>query len=150
MPSRSLPATVLVVDDETPVRRLLRRQLEALGCIVLEAESGPEALRLLLSRRGTLDLILSDVVMPDMNGTELADRILADSPEQCIILMSGHVPGGLTRIGRRETIVPILRKPFLPDQLLEVISLVLPQHEPVAPPGSASSVPSEHQNAVQD
>ena len=94
MPRRSLAATVLVVDDETPIRRLLRRQLEALGCTVLEAESGPEALRLLLSRRGTLDLVLSDVVMPEMNGTELADRILADNPEQSIVLMSGHVPGG--------------------------------------------------------
>jgi response regulator RpfG family c-di-GMP phosphodiesterase len=59
LPSRSLRATVLVVDDETPVRRLLRRQLEVLGCTVLEAESGSEALRLILSRRGTLDLVLS-------------------------------------------------------------------------------------------
>ena len=55
MPSRSLPATVLVVDDERPMLRLLRRQLQALGCTVLEATNGPEAL-LLLSRRGAVDL----------------------------------------------------------------------------------------------
>jgi two-component system cell cycle sensor histidine kinase/response regulator CckA len=133
MPSRSLPATVLVVDDEPAMRRILRRQLEGLGCTVLEAGSGPEALPLFFCRRGAVDLVLSDVVMPEMNGTELAERILADTPDQCIILMSGHVPGGLTRVGRREKIVPVLRKPFLPDQLLEVVSLVLQQHEPVPP-----------------
>jgi two-component system cell cycle sensor histidine kinase/response regulator CckA len=143
MPSRSLPATVLVVDDEPAMRHLVRRQLEALGCTVLEAGNGPEALRILLGRRGTLDLVLSDVVMPEMNGTELADRILTDTPDQCIILMSGHVPGGLARVGRREKIVPILRKPFLPDQLLEVVSLVLQQHEPVPPPSRGSRASTE-------
>ncbi len=71
MPSRSLPVTVLVVDDELPMLRLLRRQLEALGCTVLEAENGPEALRLLLGQRGAVDLVLSDIVMAGMNGTEL-------------------------------------------------------------------------------
>jgi two-component system cell cycle sensor histidine kinase/response regulator CckA len=150
MPSRSLRAAVLVVDDEPAMRRLLRRQLEALGCTVLEAESGPEALRLLLGRRGTLDLVLSDVVMPEMNGTELADRILADTPEQCIALMSGHVPGGLTRIGRRERMVPIMRKPFLPDQLREVVSLVLERYKPVVPQADVSSVARDHQAAPQD
>jgi two-component system cell cycle sensor histidine kinase/response regulator CckA len=128
MPSRSLPATVLVVDDERPMLRLLRRQLEALGCTVLEAQDGPEALRLLVGRRGAVDLVLSDIVMPGMNGTELADRILADRPEQCVILMSGQAPGGLARIGRREKIVPVLRKPFTPEQLLELVSIVLQQH----------------------
>ena len=128
MPSRSLAATVLVVDDERPVLRLLRRQLEALGCTVLEAQDGPEALRLLVGRRGAVDLVLSDIVMPGMNGTELADRILADRPEQCVILMSGQAPGGLARIGRRGKIVPVLRKPFTPEQLLELVSIVLQQH----------------------
>jgi CheY-like chemotaxis protein len=130
------------------MRRLLRRQLEALGCTVLEAESGPEALRFILSRRGGFDLVLSDVVMPEMNGTELADRILTDSPEQCIILMSGHVPGGLTRVGRRERVVPILRKPFLPDQLLDVVSLIQQQREPVTPPGDASRVMRERHGGL--
>ena len=133
MPSRSLPATVLVVDDERPMLRLLRRQLQALGCTVLEATNGPEAL-LLLSRRGAVDLVLSDIVMPGMNGTELVDQILADRPDQCVILMSGQVPAGVARIGRRDKIVPVLRKPFTPNQLLELISLILPEAEPVLPP----------------
>ncbi|MFL5518384.1 MAG: response regulator [Gemmatimonadales bacterium] len=122
------------MDDEPPVLRLLRRQLEALGCTVLEGQSGPEALRLLGAHRGAVDLVLSDIVMPGMNGTELADRILAEHPEQCVILMSGHAPGGLARIGRREKIVPVLRKPFTPEQLIELVSIVLQQHEPVLPP----------------
>ena len=134
MPGRSLSATVLVVDDEAPMLHLLRRQLEGLGCTVLEAPSGPEALRLLLGRPGTVDLVLSDIVMPGMNGTELADQILTDRPEQCVILMSGQVPGGLARIGRREKIVPVLRKPFTPNQLLELISVIVPEDEPVPPP----------------
>jgi two-component system, cell cycle sensor histidine kinase and response regulator CckA len=134
MPSRPLPATVLVVDDEPHMLRLLRRQLQALGCTVLEATNGPEALRQLQSRRGAVDLVLSDIVMPGMNGTELADQILADHPDQCVILMSGQVPGGLARVGPRDKIVPVLRKPFTPNQLLELISLVLPEDEPVLPP----------------
>jgi len=113
--------------------RLLRRQLQALGCTVLEATNGPEAL-LLLSRRGAVDLVLSDIVMPGMNGTELTDQILADRPDQCVILMSGQVPAGVARIGRRDKIVPVLRKPFTPNQLLELISLILPEPEPVLPP----------------
>jgi two-component system cell cycle sensor histidine kinase/response regulator CckA len=133
MRGRSLPTTVLVVDDEAAMLRLLRRQLEALGCTVLEAPNGPEALRLLLGRPSVVDLVLSDIVMPGMNGTELADRILTDRPEQCVILMSGQVPGGLARIGRREKIVPVLRKPFTPNQLLELISLIVPEDEPVPP-----------------
>ena len=133
MPGRSLQPTVLVVDDELPVLRLLRRQLEALGCTVLEAQDGPEALRLLVGRHGAVDLVLSDIVMPGMNGTELADRILADRPEQCVILMSGQAPGGLARVGRRDKIVPVLRKPVTPDQLFDLISLILQQHEPVLP-----------------
>jgi two-component system, cell cycle sensor histidine kinase and response regulator CckA len=143
MPGRSLPAIVLVVDDDPPVLRLLRRQLETLGCTVLEAPNGPEALRLLVGRRGAVDLVLRDIVMPGMNGTELADRILADWPEQCVILMSGHAPGGLALIGRREKIVPVLRKPFTPDQLLELVSIVLQQQEPVPPPPSLVAVPEQ-------
>jgi two-component system cell cycle sensor histidine kinase/response regulator CckA len=133
MPRRSPQPTVLVVDDEPPVLRLLRRQLEALGWTVLEARNGPEALRLLQGRRGAVDLVLSDIVMPGMNGTELADRILADRPEQCVVLMSGQAPGGLARVGRRDKIVPVLRKPFTPEQLFELITFILQQHEPVLP-----------------
>jgi two-component system cell cycle sensor histidine kinase/response regulator CckA len=144
MPSRSLPATVLVVDDELPVLRLLRRQLEALGCTVLEAQSGPEALRLLGGRHGAVDLVLSDIVMPGMNGTELADRILADRADQCVILMSGQAPGGLARVGRREKIVPVLRKPFTPDQLLELVSVVLQQHGPGLPPPAVAVSSHDH------
>jgi CheY-like chemotaxis protein len=75
MPRRSLPATVLVVDDEQLMRRIVRRQLEALGCTVMEAARGPEALRLLFETRAAVDLVLSDIVMPVMNGTELATPV---------------------------------------------------------------------------
>ena len=96
-----------------------------------------------MGRHGAVDLVLSDIVMPGMNGTELADRILADRPEQCVILMSGQAPGGLARIGRREKIVPVLRKPFTPEQLLELVSIVLQQHEPVPPPPPLVAVPKQ-------
>jgi hypothetical protein len=59
-----------------------------------------------------------------------------------VILMSGQVPGGLARVGRRDKIVPVLRKPFTPNQLLELISLVLPEDEPVLPP-QLVAVPSQ-------
>jgi CheY-like chemotaxis protein len=118
-------ATILVVDDQDSVRVATRRQLVALGHTVLEASDGPEALGLVRQRAGKLDLVLTDVVMPEMNGTELAAALVGEFPGLPIVLMSGYAPPGLTRVGFGETIVPVLQKPLDLNQLAELVETVL-------------------------
>lgn len=126
---------ILVVDDQESVRALLRRQLSDRGHTVLEAPDGVEALHLVRRRNGAVDLILSDVVMPQMNGTELATRIGGEFPDVPVILMSAFASGGGARVGLGESIVPVLQKPFDPVELVELVALAL-QH-PVAPRAEA-------------
>ena len=117
--------TILLVDDEDGVRVTLRRQLVAQGHTVLEASHGAEAVAVVRMRRGNLDLVLSDVVMPEMNGTELAATLIRDYPGLPVILMSAYAPAGLTQVGSDGHKVPVLQKPFSSGQLEELIHLSL-------------------------
>lgn len=117
--------TILLVDDEDGVRVTLRRQLVAHGHTVLEASHGAEALAVVRMRRGNLDLVLSDVVMPEMNGTELAATLVCDYPGLPVILMSAYAPAGLTQVGPDSHKVPVLQKPFAPGQVEELIQVSL-------------------------
>lgn len=116
--------TILLVDDEDGVRVTLRRQLVAQGHTVLEASHGAEAIAVVRMRRGNLDLVLSDVVMPEMNGTELAATLVRDYPGLPVILMSAYAPAGLTQVGPDHK-VPVLQKPFSSGQLEELIQVSL-------------------------
>jgi len=122
---RPRPATVLVVDDLESFRVMLRRQLVSLGHTVLEAADGAEAIEVGRSRRGGLDLVLTDVVMPAMNGTEVAALICAEYPGLPVVLMSAYAPAGLTRVGFQNAIVPVLQKPFDAGQLQELIQVAV-------------------------
>jgi len=135
VPERHPTGVVLVVDDQENVRALLRRQLSDRGHTVLEAGDGAEALHLVRRRNGAVDLILSDVVMPQMNGTELATRIGVEFPDIPVVLMSAFTPGGVARIGLGESIVPVLKKPFDPVQLGEIVDLAL--RHPLPPHAAA-------------
>ena len=117
--------TILLVDDEDGIRVTLRRQLVAQGHTVLEASHGAEAIAVVRMRRGNLDLVLSDVVMPEMNGTELAGTLLRDFPGLPVILMSAYAPAGLTEVGPDSHKVPVLQKPFATGQLEELIQVSL-------------------------
>ena len=117
--------TILLVDDEDGIRVTLRRQLVAQGHTVLEASHGAEAITVVRMRRGNLDLVLSDVVMPEMNGTELAATLLRDYPGLPVILMSAYAPAGLTQVGPDGRTVPVLQKPFTTGQLEELIHVSL-------------------------
>ena len=130
MVDRARTGIILVVDDQEGVRALLRRHLSDAGHTVLESGDGVEALHLVRRRNGAVDLILSDVVMPQMNGTELASRIGGEFPEIPVILMSAFTPAGVARVGLGESIVPVLKKPFDEGQLLEIVALAL--EHPVA------------------
>jgi two-component system cell cycle response regulator CpdR len=122
---RPRPATVLVVDDLESFRVMLRRQLVSLGHTVLEAADGAEAIEVVRSRRGGLDLVLTDVVMPAMNGTEVAACICAEYPGLPVVLMSAYAPAGLTRVGFQNGIVPVLQKPFDAGLLQELIQVAV-------------------------
>lgn len=122
---RTRSATILVVDDLESVRVMLRRQLTSLGHTVLEAGDGLQALEVVRHRRGELDLVLTDVVMPSMNGTEVAACLCTEYPGLPVVLMSAYAPAGLTRVGFQDAIVPVLQKPFEIGQLAELIQLAV-------------------------
>jgi two-component system, cell cycle sensor histidine kinase and response regulator CckA len=120
----SLPAagltSVLVVDDEDAVRRFAMRVLEREGYLVIEARDGVEALELIKQGGTLLELVLSDIVMPRLNGVELMQALAASHPELPVILMSGYATGALAELG---IAVPcaILPKPFQAERLLEEV-----------------------------
>ena len=110
-------ARVLVVDDEPMVRRLTARVLEGEGYHVSEARDGLEALHIVQSNGDEFDIVISDVVMPRLNGVELLQNIVTAHPELPVILMSGY---GLTRLNELGIAAPcgVLMKPFPPEMLL--------------------------------
>jgi two-component system, cell cycle sensor histidine kinase and response regulator CckA len=123
----SLPsgnATILVVDDEVALRHILARQLRNEGYTVLEAGYGLEALEVARNSPEPIDLVLSDIVMPGMIGTELAQRLLAEHPGIHVVLMSAHIVDELARPDRRWN-VPVLRKPLEGRKVLAVVQLML-------------------------
>jgi two-component system cell cycle sensor histidine kinase/response regulator CckA len=141
VPSDALPpAVILVVDDEEIVSRLVARLLTHQGYTVLQAGSGEDALAVVRQRRPPVDLVLSDVVMPGMDGMELAGLVLAECPGPGVILMTGQLPEGIERVNVGGQIVRVLRKPLNLDQLLEVLratlEYVLPE-ERLEPPMQA-------------
>jgi two-component system, cell cycle sensor histidine kinase and response regulator CckA len=124
MPLHPSKATILVVDDEVSLRQVLVRQLRSEGYTVLEAGYGLEALEVARNSPEPIDLVLSDIVMPGMIGTELAQRLLAEHPGIHVVLMSAHIVDELARPDRRWN-VPVLRKPFEGGKMLAVIQLML-------------------------
>jgi two-component system cell cycle response regulator CpdR len=132
-PARS--ATILVVDDEEGVRTLLRHQITALGHTVQEAGNGLEALHLVRLQPERYDLVLSDVVMPLMNGIELASLLMDEQPGLPVVLISAYAPNALTRVGIHQAVIPVLMKPFDIEELHELIQLALERPaEPRRPP----------------
>ena len=118
--------TVLLVEDENGVRKLVRHMLEALGLNVLEASSGPEALDLCLAYPDAVHLLVTDVVMPRMSGKELADRLRISRPEMKVLFMSGYVDDAVVLHGVLHAEAAFLQKPFdaanLADKVREALS----------------------------
>jgi CheY-like chemotaxis protein len=117
--------TILIVEDEPAVRRVAARALRSQGYVVLEAENGAEALQLLSRTTGTVDLVLSDVVMPILNGRELSERLAVDRPEIRVLFMSGYTDDDIVRRGLLEPGAPFLQKPFMPADLSRKVRDVL-------------------------
>jgi two-component system cell cycle sensor histidine kinase/response regulator CckA len=117
--SKSRGQTILVVDDEALVRSLTTRALEGHGYSVVEADDGFEAWTLLETMAGRIDLVVSDVVMPRLDGLELARRIEIMPHPPPILLMSGY---GLSAL---EFERPLLAKPFRAQELLAAVHRLL-------------------------
>jgi two-component system, cell cycle sensor histidine kinase and response regulator CckA len=118
-------AMVLVVDDEGPVRQLASRILREGGYHVVEAADGVQAWQYFQREPSRVDVLLTDVVMPYLAGTELAARVARLSPHTPIVLMSGYTPADLTARGLGTPSYALLTKPFTSVALLQVLEDVL-------------------------
>ncbi len=117
--------TILLVEDETHLRRLARQYLEKQGYKVLEAEDGAAALQIVDGYHGPIHLLLTDVVMPGMNGRELATNIAKLLPDLRVLYMSGYSENAVGHNGTLDAGVNLLQKPFslpaLRDRVREVL-----------------------------
>ncbi len=117
--------TVLVVEDEGLVRKLVRTILESRGYLVLEAEGGEEAFHVCRSHRGPLHLLITDVVMPRMKGKDVADRLRSIYLEMKVLYMSGYTADMIDQYGVLEPEVEFLQKPFSPLDLMNKVRVLL-------------------------
>lgn len=133
MPTRLSQATILVVDDEVALRHMLVRELQSAGYTVLEAGFGMEALEVARASPEPIQLVLSDIRMPGMLGTELAQRLVAEYPHVRVVLMSAHPVEELSSVQDRRGIMTVLTKPFNGQKMLAVVKLVLGTGRPGEP-----------------
>jgi CheY-like chemotaxis protein len=113
--------TVLIVEDEPALRNLIQIILVESGYHVIAAANPQEALALGSAAGVDLDLLLTDVVMPEMSGPQLAAELLKRRPDTQVLYMSGYIGDALTQHGVDEANAAIIHKPFKPEQLLKVI-----------------------------
>jgi two-component system cell cycle sensor histidine kinase/response regulator CckA len=120
-PGDQLPSlgTILLVEDEPGVRAFAARVLDDAGYRVIEAGSGSEAMALLPEVTTPLTLLISDVVMPGMNGRMLAERLRVIHPGLPVLYMSGYTDDMVLRAGVTTDAASFIQKPFMPEQLLE-------------------------------
>ncbi len=117
--------TVLVVEDEEAVRRLVCRSLEAHGYKTLPSARASEALLVCEEHAGEIHLMLTDVVMPNLSGRELAQRAAAFRPRMKVLFMSGYTDDAIVRHGVLDAGTPFLQKPFTPSALASKVREVL-------------------------
>src|ERR1700687_2127024 len=117
--------TILLVEDETNLRRLARQYLETQGYKILEAEDGAAALQIVDGYEGTIDLLFTDVIMPGMNGRELATQVTKLLPGIRVLYMSGYTENEVGHDGTLDAGINLLQKPFslpaLKDRVREVL-----------------------------
>jgi CheY-like chemotaxis protein len=119
--------TILVVEDEPSVLGITVKMLDQLGYVTLSAASGAEALEMSKSHSGAISLLLTDVVMPNMNGRQLADKLLASKPDMKVLYLSGYTENTVIHHGIVDSSVAFLPKPFTRDALAKTIRNVLEQ-----------------------
>ena len=117
--------TVLVVEDEPGIRTLIRKMLLRRGYQVLEAQSGTEGLRIATESAGKIDLLITDLLMPQMNGRELVDKMLKSWPHTKVVFISGFTDDPLLDRASLPAGVVFLQKPFTLESLLEKVDQAL-------------------------
>ncbi len=117
--------TVLVVEDDEQLRRLTHRALAAQGYEVLEADRGRSALDAARRHEGPIDLLVTDLVMPDTNGPKLAETLRAARPGLRVLFMSGYPDGAIVHHGMLEAGVAYLAKPFTTEAITRKVREVL-------------------------
>jgi CheY-like chemotaxis protein len=133
---KSIPAasagkeTVLVVEDERAMRVVVERVLRKAGYTVLAAESGAAALALFNKCDGNVDLLLTDVVMPQMSGRQVAEQLRQIKPTLKVLYMSGYTDETIDRHGVLEPGVQLINKPFEAAELAQRVRLILDDAQP--------------------
>jgi two-component system cell cycle sensor histidine kinase/response regulator CckA len=117
--------TILLVEDEQAVREIVRETLTSQGYTVLEAQHGPEALRIAEKHTSRIHLLMTDVVMPAMHGPELADALCKIHSETKVLFMSGYTDSALTRHGVLEGKREFMQKPFTLGDLAKRVRGIL-------------------------
>ena len=117
--------TILVVDDQQETRRLVERALTGSGYQVLAASGGTEAVALVKAHPGSIDLLISEVLLWGMTGAELYGRIRQHHRQLRVLFMSGYTEEVLRQHGVYSASVPVLKKPFGPPALVDKVRQVL-------------------------
>ena len=140
-PVRSGAETILLVEDEDGVRFLAQAVLQTLGYTVLEARHGGDALLLVENRATPIDLMITDVVMPNLSGRELAERLATRQPTMRVLFMSGYTDDAIVRHGILAGMT-FLEKPFAPEALARKVREVLDRAAEAETDVSESSKPA--------
>jgi CheY-like chemotaxis protein len=117
--------TILVAEDEDGVRELLRKVLTEFGYTVLTARHGRDALMLAAEQSGRIDLLVTDIVMPELSGRELAETLVDRSPDLKVLYISGYTDDEVLQRGVRGREVPLVRKPFAAEELVRRVRSIL-------------------------
>ena len=133
--------TILLVEDEPSVRILVRDELRKLGYRVVEAKNGVEACLLATQQAGSLQLLLTDVVMPGMGGRELAQHLSVIKPDLRTLFISGYMDDVGIMTGQEEGTSSFLQKPFTPEVLARAVRSLLDVTMPPDKSGTSPSTP---------
>jgi DNA-binding NtrC family response regulator len=117
--------TILLVEDDNQLRAVVRSTLERMGYTVVEAPNGKEALAVFERSGEAVKLLLTDVIMPQLSGPELAKRLTTLRPEIRVLCMSGYTEDSTVRHGLLEGRFAFLQKPITPDGLVRKVREVL-------------------------
>jgi PAS domain S-box-containing protein len=141
--------TILLVEDEANLRYLARQFLEKQGYKVIEAADGAVAMQIVVAHEGVIHLLLTDVIMPGMNGRELAQRVSEMRPNVKVLYMSGYTENVIGHNGTLDVGVRLLQKPFnlrdLKDKVREVLDA-----SPLSPEVAMSAQAAQRRHAVQE
>ena len=117
--------TILLVDDEALLRLLVRRILQTHGYTVLEASRGMDAIQICQQHEGPIHLLLTDIIMREMNGQNLAERVTTLRPHTRVLYMSGSTGSAPVTLVGPTTSTAFIQKPFTPDALTRKVREIL-------------------------